>query len=327
MSGACPPEFGPRSIANRDQIWNLANTVCMYEDKDIEKLFGDETLQYLKNKNRGGASNAKGNTYENFFTVYQLARLSKEVIEGQESIICSSQILAFVDDLIINRETKSPLQHYQLKNKSSVSWDVGEKSISDDFKKQYELNQSKERESEVSLVVSSPNLKDKLTDEMPEDIKLYSQVIHFCHDSSLMKVLDQEPEFKKAVEYLCCSDNPERDKIECAATVLLGAWCSSDRSNASVLEVLTKAHDCNPSFIRPPLNVAFDLGAETKEILDSIQDFTYNFSKGFLHWEFKNGLGRGTLPYSCDTAKFANFQKLVRRDRPKSFEELESFLI
>jgi hypothetical protein len=299
----------------------------MYEDRKIEELFGSPTLEYLKNKNQGGISNNKGNTYENFFAVYQLALLAKDVIEDSKDIYFSSQVCSFVDDLIINRVDDNTLQHHQLKNSLNIKWGTGEKSICDDFRKQFRLNESIGKSSKISLVVSCPRLKDKLINKMPQDIKKYSQVNHFCYDSSLMKVLDQETEFKKAVEYLCCSDSPDRDKIECVATVILGAWCSSDRPKVSVLDVLTKAYNCQPSFLRPLNRVDCVLEAGAKEILDSIEDFTYNFSKGFLHWAFKNGLDRGTLSYSCDTEKFAKFQELVRKNGPRSFEELESFLI
>ena len=222
----------------------------MNEDREIENLFGAQILQYLKNKNRGGASNDRGNTYENFFAVYQLALLAKDVIEDNKIIYFLSQVRSFVDDLIINYANEEILQHYQLKNSQNVNWITGEHPICDDFRKQFQLNESKGKNSKISLVVSLSRLKDKLTNEMPEDIKSYSQVEHFYYDSSLMKVLDQEPEFKQAVEYLCCFDNPEKDKIECVASVLVGAWCSIDRSNASVLDILKKAQDCNPSYVR-----------------------------------------------------------------------------
>ena len=50
----------------------------MYKIEQIRELFDDTVVQYLSNKNRGGTSNAKGNTYENFFAVYQLALLSRK---------------------------------------------------------------------------------------------------------------------------------------------------------------------------------------------------------------------------------------------------------
>lgn len=298
----------------------------MYEDSNIETLFGPATLKYLKNKNQGVISNNKGNTYENFFAVYQLALLAKDVIEDSKNIYFLSQVCSFVDDLIINHINEDTLQHYQLKNSPNINWGTGGKSICDDFRKQFQLNESISKKSEISLVVSFSALQSELDNKMPEDIKSYSQVKHFHYDSSLIKVINQEPEFKKAVEYLCCFDNPEQDKIDCVASVLLGAWCSSDRSNVSVLNVLEKAQNCNPSYVRS-FTGDKEMDSDVKEILDRIEFFTYRFSKGFLHWEYKSGLDEGTLPYSCVTERFTKFQNLVREKRPRSFDELESFLI
>jgi hypothetical protein len=72
----------------------------MYSEAQIRDRFGDEALNYLKDKNRGGTNSEKGNTYENFFAVYQLALLAQQVIEQNEVIYLASQILAFVDDLV-----------------------------------------------------------------------------------------------------------------------------------------------------------------------------------------------------------------------------------
>jgi hypothetical protein len=298
----------------------------MYEDRKIEELFGSPTLEYLKNKNQGGVSNNKGNTYENFFAVYQLALLAKAVIEDGKDIYFLSQVCSFVDDLIIHYVNEDILQHYQLKNSPNINWGTGAKSICDDFRKQFQLNESISKKSELSLVVSSSNLQSELHNKMPEEIKNYSQVKHFHYDANLMKVINQEPEFKKAVEYLCCFDNPEQDKIECVVSVLLGAWCSSDRSNTFVLNVLKKAQNCNPSYVRS-FTGDKEVDSDVKEILDRIEFFTYRFSKGFLHWKYRSGLDEGTLPYNCATERFTKFQNLVREKKPSSFDELESFLI
>jgi hypothetical protein len=93
----------------------------MYTNEQIRQLFGSDVLSYLANKNRGGISGEKGNTYENFFAVYQLALLAKEVIENQREINFYSQIIAFVDDLIIVCQDDITFQHYQLKNRTDVA--------------------------------------------------------------------------------------------------------------------------------------------------------------------------------------------------------------
>lgn len=298
----------------------------MYTLEQIRDIFGNEVAEYLVNKNRGGNSGAKGNTYENFFAVYQLALLSQLVIESNKKIQLSSQTLAFVDDFIIDCQDKTPLQHYQLKNSQKETWGQGLRSISDDFKKQYDLNQSILRESQISLVVSSLNLKTNLESSIPPAIKEYSQVIHFHYDAELVKLIAKEPKFRQAIEYLCAFDNPPPDKIECVATVLLGAWASSPKSQISVMEILKKAQESTPSFIRS-FSQELQLDSEINEILCKIPNFKYNLTKGFLHWEFKDGLEEGTLSYSLETDRFRQFQKLVKKNNPTCFEELEGFLI
>lgn len=298
----------------------------MYTTEQIRKLFNDEVVQYLANKNRGGANSAKGNTYENFFAVHQLALLSQSAIEDNKKIHFSSQILAFVDDLIINSEDESTLRHYQLKNSLSVTWGEGLKSISDDFKKQYELNQETLRESEISLVVSSTDLRADLEVSLPAAIKNYSRVIHFHYDANLVKVIEKEATFRQSIEYLCAFDKPDPDKIECVATVLLEAWVSSDKSNISIMEVLTKAQGLTPSYIRS-FSKEWKLDLEVEEILSKIPDFQYNLTKGFFHWEFKDGLEEGTLPYSFDTEQFRKIQEFIKRSKPTCFEQLEGVLI
>ncbi|MGD1895496.1 MAG: hypothetical protein ACFB16_00940 [Phormidesmis sp.] len=256
----------------------------MYSDEQIRQLFGDESLTYVKNKHRGGASNEKGNTYENFYATYKIALLSAAVIEKQADITFYSQILSFVDDLIIFNGTKDSLQHNQLKNSSNISWGSGFKSISDDFKKQTVLNQSRGKDSEMVLVVSDRQLQQRLTASCPADIQAFSKVAYFPHKATLTQVIDAVPKFAKAIRYLCAFEDPAPDKIECVAKVLLGVWAADTKANLSVMDILTKAQDSSPSFIR-----SFDdtllLDPEVADILSNIANFRYSLSKGFLHWQ------------------------------------------
>lgn len=56
----------------------------MYTPEQLRNIFSHEVVEYLVNKNRGGNSGAKGNTYENFFAIYQLALLAQLVIESNK---------------------------------------------------------------------------------------------------------------------------------------------------------------------------------------------------------------------------------------------------
>lgn len=299
----------------------------MYPDELIAELFGQEVLRYVNRKNIGGASNERGHTYENFFAAYQLAQLAKEVIEAGTQISLSSQVKAFVDDLIVAYEDEARVKHYQLKNSSSVSWGSGLRSIADDFEKQYHLNEALSKISELHLVVSDPALQQNLAAAIPSTISSCSQVIHFPYDHSLAKVIANEPRFKQALTYLSAFEHPSSDKIECVAGVLVGAWASCEKASIPLIEVLKTAQQYQPSFIRSFNSLEIQLDTDVAKILDSIQGFTYKLSKGFLHWEFQGGLERGTLPYSCETEKFKRFQELIKQNSPTSFEELEVFLL
>ena len=298
----------------------------MFTEKDIEEVFGTVVLNYLKRKHTGGINSSKGNRYEDIFAIYQISFLSRCVIECNQEIYILNQCFAFVDDLIIDWKNDRLLRHVQLKDSLNVSWGEELKSICDDFQKQYTLNQSICRESELSLVVSSNDLQNRLTQNLPETIKSYSKVVYFPSEENLVKLINKDNNFKQAIEYLCAVDEPEPDKLECVATVLLGAWIASNKSKVSLMDVLQKAQQSTPSYIRS-FHRALELDSEVENIFKEIDGFTYKVTRGFLNWKFKDGLFEGTISYSLETDKFKRFQRLVKEKKPTNFYELEDFLI
>ena len=232
----------------------------------------------------------------------------------------------FVDDLVIECDDEILLRHFQLKNSLSINWGIGEKSICDDFEKQYKLNEHISKKSDLKLVVSCEQLRDKLNSCIPENIQNYSQVIYFCKETSFDKIFKKHEDFRNAIKYLCALDNPEPDKLECVAKVLVGAWFDSDKSKASVMEVITKAQQLSPCYIRS-FNLQLKLDPEVENILNNIEGFTYKISKGFLEWEFEEGLNEGILPYSIDSLQFSKFKEKLKEKQPICFDDLEVFLI
>ena len=64
--------------------------------------------QYLKHKNRGGKNNAKGNRYENYYAVFQIALLLNSHHERLDDVYLTTQLSnAFVDDLLIGVEIQT----------------------------------------------------------------------------------------------------------------------------------------------------------------------------------------------------------------------------
>ncbi len=297
----------------------------MYTPEDITNCFDVKALQYLQNKNRGGTSGQKGTRYEDLFAVYQLATLGMAVLEGQQEIYLFSQVLAFVDDLIIDCNTTA-LRHYQLKNSLSVSWTSNDHQITRDFEQQHALNQqAKNRDCQLYLVVADSALQATLQARTPQSIQAFSQVLHFSFSPDLLKTIGQTSGFYEAIAYLSAFDQPDPDKIEYVAKTLMGAWITSNQSRISVIDLLTQAQQVSPCYIRS-FSQNYQLDSEVIKIFDAIPDFTYNLAKGFLHWEYLKGLEQGTPPYSINSADFCRLQKRIKRQKPKTFDELESLL-
>lgn len=299
----------------------------MYPQELLETLFDQDTLTYLIRKNMGGSNSEKGQTYENCFAVYQIAQRAIAFIEQGKDIQLASQIRAFVDDLIL-LDTQAPQAiHFQLKNSQTVFWGKGLGTIADDFEKQHQLNQACSQPCELMLVVSNPTLGDRLLRSIPSQIQPFSRVIHFPYAPTLLRIIQQEPQFRNALAYLSVYEEPTLDAIDAIATVLLGAWVSSDRTNITLSEVLTKAQQCQPSFIRSFSKEEPTLDVEVITILNRIENFTYTLEKGFFSWKYQGGLEQGTLLYSCETESFRRFQDYIKRNVPTSFEELEGLLL
>lgn len=297
----------------------------MYTSEDIERCFDAATRQYLQNKNRGGSSGQKGTRYEDYFAIYKLAQLAPHILETGLVVYFTGQILAFVDDLIIDIPDQ-PLQHYQLKNSNTVSWSTGTHPIQDDFANQHHLNQTVcARASQLFLVVADAARAATLEANIPAVVEVFSQVLHFPYSPDILTLVAQVPDFHAALTYLSAFEVPEPDKIDFVAKALIGAWITSSASNPSGYDLLTQAQSQSPQYIRS-FQPDLDLVPEVKEILKNIEDFEYNLAKGFLHWDYANGLQSGTPPYSIETVPFRRLQERIKERRPTTFEELENLL-
>jgi len=92
------------------------------------------------------------------------------------------------------------------------------------------------------------------------------------------------------------------------------------------MDILTKAQISSPSFLRS-FQIELQLDPQVKDIFDKIDGFTYDLTRGFLQWEYLDGLNEGRISYSIETTRFQNFQEFFKKNCPTFFEELEVFLI
>src|SRR5438876_9295477 len=89
---------------------------------DVFGSAGKKHFEYLKNKNRGGVNNSKGASFENYFTVYQIAKSFNNNDLDPNDVLFSSQVLCFIDDFVIERIRDKNNWHYQIKDVLALSW-------------------------------------------------------------------------------------------------------------------------------------------------------------------------------------------------------------
>jgi len=294
----------------------------MYSETDIIECFDSSTWDYLKNKNTGGKNAQKGVRYEDIFAVAKLAALAQTVIETGSLIHIYSQVLAFVDDLIIAPEN-GVREHYQLKNVQAIAWGTGKKSIADDFQRQKQLNDYLSIECRLFLVVSGKPLQTQLTTDLPSNLRDFTEVSYFLYDLSIVKLIKQDPEFKASLSYLSSFEQPAPDKLESLAAFLLSIWLTCP--DTSVRGILTRLRQDRPVYIRI-FDRDIQIDSQVNLILGQIPDFKFGFAKGVFEWDYLDGLETGHLPYSVDSEYFGRFESRVKTYKPTTFDDLEQLL-
>lgn len=69
------------------------------------------------------------------------------------------------------------------------------------------------------------------------------------------------------------------------------------------------------------------LDPQVAEILSNITNFSYNTARGFLHWDYGDGILTGTVSYSIDSEQFDKIQRLIKNSNPTTFAEIQDFLL
>ena len=109
--------------------------------------------KYLKNKHKGGKNNAKGNRYENFYAVFQIASLMNSQFERLDNVYLTSQLSeTFVDDLLIEKDNSIRTYH-QIKDVKKLTWK--NKELRNDFKRQKDISKEREEQFNLKLVYSN----------------------------------------------------------------------------------------------------------------------------------------------------------------------------
>jgi hypothetical protein len=178
---------------------------------------------------------------------------------------------------------------------------------------------------DLNLVVSSKELEEKMLKTMPPEISGFTNIHCFHHGETLSRCLFSNKGFLDSVKHLCAFDD-QIDKVETVAAVLLGAWKSIEKSSITVSDIIEKAKNHRPSFIRA-LSENYQPDSRLLKILDNIENFNYDIQKGFMRWTYRDGLERGVFPYDCESETFKKFQGYIIEKNPLKFEDIEQMLL
>ncbi len=288
---------------------------------DVFGTDGNKLFEYLKNKNKGGVNNSKGNIFENFFTVYQIAKFFNSKANPND-VLFSSQVICFIDDLVIEEIEGKNDCHYQIKDVLALGWNSGDHPIKDDFKKQKELSMKLGINPSLILVVSNKEVHDSLVASMPDEIVDFVKVIHFETASSLNNLIRKNSFIKDELIQMCALVKPSTDKLETLGAILLGSWDSTDKSKVSLKELLSRSYAQNPHFIK---GFSTEISQKLSDILKSLERFSYKVENGFLNWDF-NETDNGVLEYRIGSMEFEQWENDIFNATIKSFEDLEPFL-
>lgn len=289
--------------------------------KEVETKFGAKAATYLKNKHTGGTNNEKGAVYESNFATFQLSNLCYQVLTLDHDIDINTQLLAFVDDLIVINRTENSSYSYQLKNVQSISWNGGIHPLECDFRYHYELNKEQGIENpNTILTVSNPKLHDRLSKSIPASISEHTECLLF-EDEPLNVALVKESALKNSLIEICSYNDP--DKLTQLHTVMKGVWENNKGQFTSVRDFLTEIRKIKPHFLRY-FTEDFVIESRLAEIFENIKGFSYEIFENQLKYSYscdKNSFSFDGF-FELDSPEFKSHSKVIIMENPSTFAEL-----
>jgi len=305
-------------------------TISRLDAAGIGALVGPTAAKHLRYKNIGGESNLKGGRYEQLFGAYQLAKLSKRLVEDGHDTFLEWQGEGFVDDYLLRRDYMRHVHGFQLKNSGRVSWAAPPKQpIAQDFALQHAVcAQEGYTDIALHLVCAKKRTVEKLKKKTPASIQKFASAEYFPYAPQLMRLMLEHPWLKDDFAYMSNRRQPGLVEAQIVMSVLMGAW-GMKGPVAWVSEVLDYARTTSPSMLRaarPDGEAEARVKPELRAALGQLSDFEYHIARGFFQWSAAGGSTSGVLPFDCFGAKFDNWQDQIVSLKPKTFEDIERAL-
>lgn len=243
--------------------------------------------KYLKNKHKGGKNNAKGNRYENFYAVFQIASLMNSQFERLDNVYLTSQLSeTFVDDLLIEKDNSIRTYH-QIKDVKKLTWK--NKELRNDFKRQKDI--SKEREEQFNLKLVYSNID--FSESSPTDFSECTTTEYFPAFNELSQLYWNFEPFKNAITFISAEEKSGDDTLMGIACSILGVWESMNTEiPVSLKEISERVRKIN-GYDSLKIYPTIELSEESKRILDGIgvsfhtNGMTFYWSYGFFNGKIK----------------------------------------
>lgn len=287
--------------------------------KFVSENFGDEAASKLVHRRRGGDNNAKGNDHELNFGVYCIARCMADAIHANETITLVAQSLAFVDDLIIHFGQTNSTENYQLKCVQDLRW-------TDDLVTSFQYQQILNTEyhaytqSKTILVSGYENVWQRVNGDIPEVIANHTECRYFP-EGTINKLLLSYGPFREAITNVCVHPD-QKDKLESAATALLGAWTKSRHEGYSVKQVYEDALQVSPSHLKSFGSVCTDNFERIKKVIDSFVAVSYRLEGDRLVYSAETLGIDGMIFDPVDSLAFLRLVESLEATPPTSEWEL-----
>ena len=238
--------------------------------------------KYLKNKHKGGKNNSKGNRYENYYAVFQIASLMNSCCDSLKNVYLRSQLSdTFIDDLLIVKKNSQKTYH-QLKDVQTLNWN----SLVKDFKRQAEISTEQQENFEIKLVHS---IKD-YSNNIPNDLVGYTTVEYFPSHNELNQLYWYYTPFKTAIVQIAVEGSSD-DALTGIAASILGAWTSINTDEPiSLKQNSEKVYNIN-GFDGLKVYPTIEMSKKCMNILNNI-GVTFNINGTTLYWSYGHFEGK-----------------------------------
>ena len=270
--------------------------------------------KYLKNKHRGGKSSAKGNLYEEYYAVYQLALLIDKYRSTPSNVHLATQVPeTFVDDLLIVQEGLHKTYH-QLKDVKNISW--ASNNLKCDFERQRDISLENGEQFALKIVYSDA---DSSVGAVPETISDCTTAEHFPSCPSIQSLYFSFQPFQQAVKNIATPLNSTDNDLIGISGALLGAWGMVDsQSSTSLEEILEKVYNIGKGLINintypSSIKVSDDCSALFHQI--GVQ---FQVSGTSLYWSYRSF--SGYLPWTKEA------EERIIAASPKEFKDIIDLL-